>query len=200
MIETRLKALRKLMAGQSLDVYLVPSSDEHQNEYLPEHKKRREAISAFAGSAGDVAVCMDQAHLFVDSRYHLQAGREVSAKLFHVHKIGLADTPDLPGWLGSHDAQHGPLQVGYDPFVITLARHKRLRQALSQDKSRLVPVEGNLVDQVWENRASAAASRAFALPDDITGESTADKLARLREKLGDAGAGALVLSKLDEVA
>ena len=127
MIDTRLKALRELMVGRKLDVYVVPSSDEHQNEYLPEHKKRREAISGLTGSAGDVAVCMDQAHLFVDSRYHLQAEQEVGGSAFQVHRTGLADALDLPGWLTARDAEHGPLQVGYDPFVITLATHGRLR-------------------------------------------------------------------------
>ena len=134
-VRKHLKALRELMAGHKLDVYLVPSADEHQNEYLPGHKKRREAISGFSGSAGDVAVCMEQAHLFVDSRYHLQAEQEVCADFIQVHKTGLGGAHDLPGWLTAHETDQGALRVGYDPFVLTLAYHKRLLKALSQDGS-----------------------------------------------------------------
>ena len=116
---SRLAALRKLMAGHRLDVYLVPAADEHQNEYLPKHKKRREAISGFAGSAGDVAVCPEEAHLFVDSRYHLQAEQEVPTSVFQVHKLGLEGVTDLREWIASHEEARGALRVGYDPFVIT---------------------------------------------------------------------------------
>ena len=196
----RLAALRGLMAGLKLDVYLVPSADEHQNEYLPGRKKRREAISGFTGSAGDVAVCAEQAHLFVDSRYHLQAGQDVASQAFQVHKMGLGDALNLFGWLKAHEEAQGPLRVGYDPFVVALAFHKRLLKALTHEASELVPVEGNLVDRVWPDRPAAESRSAFALPDDITGEPARDKLARVREKLSEAGAGALVLSKLDEVA
>ena len=77
----RLAGLCALMAEERLDVYLVPSADEHLNEYLPPHKRRRSTISGFTGSAGDVAVTPGEAHLFVDSRYHLQAEQEVDAAL-----------------------------------------------------------------------------------------------------------------------
>ena len=198
-VSTRLKALRALMAGEKLDVYLVPSADEHQNEYLPEHKKRREAVTGFSGSAGEAAVCAKEAHLFVDSRYHLQAEQE-APKAFRVHKLGLDGEQDLYEWLKAFEQRHGPLRVGYDPFLVTLGQHKRLGKALENDSSELYPVTGNLVDRVWSDRCEASSAPVFALPDDITGEPAAHKLARVREKLAEAGAAALVLSKLDEVA
>ena len=96
-IPTRLRALRRLMAERKVDVLLVPSVDEHQNEYPPDAHKRRQAVTGFSGSAGDAAICAREAHLFVDSRYHLQADQEVDAKRFRLHKMGLAGETDLFG-------------------------------------------------------------------------------------------------------
>ena len=69
----RLDALYRWMRESNIDAYLVPSSDAHLNEYVPEYARRRMAITGFKGSAGDAIICPDGNHLFVDSRYHLQA-------------------------------------------------------------------------------------------------------------------------------
>jgi Xaa-Pro aminopeptidase len=188
------------MGERGLDVYLVPSADEHQNEYLPDYKRRREAVSGFTGSAGDVAVTAEEAHLWVDSRYHLQADQEVDPARFTVHKLGLAGVPDWFDWLTRREEQAGALRVGFDPFLISLRVFDRLRAALRHPQSALVPVQGNLVDAVWEGRPPAPGSAVYALPERLTGESAADKLARVREAMAKAGAGALMLTRLDEVA
>lgn len=73
----RLEAICRLLSDHDVDAYLVPSSDAHLNEYLPAYQRRRQAISGFGGSAGDVLITPEQSHLFVDSRYHLQAEQEV---------------------------------------------------------------------------------------------------------------------------
>lgn len=188
------------MAALGLDVYLVPSADEHQNEYLPPSKRRREAITGFTGSAGDAAVVLAEAHLFVDSRYHLQADQEVDPALITVHKVGLAGEVDVFGWLKSHDATTGPLRVGYDPLVASLRMAERVRDALSHPTSKAVPVHGNLVDAVWRDRPVAPRTPVYALADDVSGEPVADKLARVRTELERRKAGLLVLSRLDDIA
>jgi Xaa-Pro aminopeptidase len=199
-LAARLQALRRLMLGHKLDVYLVPSADEHQNEYLPAHKRRREAISGFSGSAGDAAITDREAHLWVDSRYHLQADQEADPQRFTVHKLGLPGVLDWFQWLSQQEEQRGALRVGFDPFLVNLRAMERLQAALRNGKSALVPIEGNLVDAVWEDRPPAPGSAVYALPDSLTGESAPDKLKRVRAALEKAGAGALVLTKLDDVA
>ena len=119
-IASRLAALRKRMTALKLDLYFVPSADEHQNEYLPPYKRRREAITGFAGSAGDAMIGIAEAHLWVDSRYHLEAEQTVDSSLIHVHKLGQPAVLDWFAWLKDHEAQAGPLRVGYDPMVISL--------------------------------------------------------------------------------
>ncbi len=199
-IAQRLAALRGEMARKKLDVYLVPSADEHQNEYLPPHKERRQAISGFTGSAGDVAITLDSAHLFVDSRYHLQAEEEAAPAGYQVHKLGLSGEPELREWLTALEEEQGPLQVGFDPFVHNLRACKRLREALKKEQSALVPMKDNLVDRVWVNRPLRSPNLVYPLPAGVAGESVADKLARVRSAMEEAGADALVLNRLDDVA
>ncbi len=199
-VAARLASLRRLMAERKVDVYLVPSADEHQNEYLPAYKRRREAITGFSGSAGDAAVCGADAHLWVDSRYHLQAGQEVNARQFQVHKLGNADVKDWYGWLSGFEQAHGAVRVGFDPYLISLRVAERLQAALKHAQSALVPLEGNLIDAVWTDRPPAPGSPVYALPESLTGEAVSDKLARVRAAMEQAGAAALVLTKLDEVA
>ncbi|MDH4247739.1 MAG: aminopeptidase P family N-terminal domain-containing protein, partial [Deltaproteobacteria bacterium] len=112
--QERLSALRTLMKRHGVEVYLVPSADEHLNEYLPRHTCRREALSGFTGSAGDVAVTPDAAHLFVDSRYHLQAAQEADPALFTLHRLGLEGELELHAWLSAEEAARGSLKVGLD--------------------------------------------------------------------------------------
>ena len=200
LIAKRLAALRERMADHKLSVYLVPSADEHQNEYLPAHKLRRQTISGFSGSAGDVAVTPDSAHLFVDSRYHVQADREMDSSQFQVHKLGVSGEVELAGWLTAHEQQHGPLRVGFDPFLVSMRSVERLAAALKNEASQLAPIEVNLVDQLWDERPPAATRPVFVLPDELAGETVADKLSRVRAAMKGSGVHALVLTKLDEVA
>jgi Xaa-Pro aminopeptidase len=199
-VPARLQALRRLMAQRKVDVYLVPSADEHQNEYLPAYKRRREAVSGFTGSAGDVAVGAEDAHLWVDSRYHLQADQEVDPRQFQVHKLGAPGVQDWFGWLAALEDTRAPVRVGFDPYLISLRVAERLQGALRNPQSALAPLEGNLIDGVWTDRPAAPASPIYALPESLTGETVTGKLTRVRALLEQAGAAALVLTKLDEVA
>ena len=196
----RLERIYQRLTEYQVDAYLVPSSDAHLNEYVPTYQCRRAAISGFTGSAGDVLLSPHGNHLFVDSRYYLQAEQEVDTAQFRVHKVGLADAYTLKGWLTEMEKQHGTLRVGFDPFLHPMASHASYAKALSASGSALVPIDANLVDEVWEDRPAAPAQPIYALPDEVTGQSVDDKLAAIREKMTDAGAAALIVTKLDEIA
>ena len=196
----RLERIYQRLAEYRVDAYLVPSSDAHLNEYVPTYQCRRAAISGFTGSAGDVLLSPHGNHLFVDSRYYLQAEQEVDTAQFRVHKVGLADAHTLKSWLTEMEKQHGTLRVGFDPFLHPMASHASFAAALSAPGSALVPVDANLVDEVWEDRPGAPAQPIYALPDEVTGRSVGDKLAAIRSEMTEAGAGALIVTKLDEIA
>ena len=196
----RLERIYQRLTEYRVDAYLVPSSDAHLNEYVPTYQCRRAAISGFTGSAGDVLLSPLGNHLFVDSRYHLQAEQEVDIVQFRVHKVGLADAYTLKSWLTEMEKQRGTLRVGFDPFLHDMASHASYAAALSASGSALVPIDANLVDEVWEDRPAAPAQPIYALPKDVTGRPVGDKLGAIRQQMGEVGAGALIVTKLDEIA
>ncbi len=196
----RLERVYQRLTEYQVDAYLVPSSDAHLNEYVPTYQCRRAAISGFTGSAGDVLLSPHGNHLFVDSRYHLQAEQEVNTSQFRVHKVGLADAYTLKGWLTEMEKQRGGLRVGFDPFLHAMTSHASYAAALSASGSALAPIAVNLIDEVWEDRPAAPAQPIYALPDEVTGRPVGDKLAAIRQRMTEAGAAALIVTKLDEIA
>ena len=199
-LSNRLSNLHRRMAEAQIDAYLVTSSDAHLNEYVPEYTRRRTAITGFRGSAGDVLICQDKSHLFVDSRYHIQADDEVDHDKFRVHKLGLAKEKTLRQWLTELEKESGSIRVGFDPFVVSMQEIKVYKSALKSPDSELVPVNVNLVDAVWDEQPSPPANAIYQLPDEVTGRSVAEKLADIRKEMDAAGATLLVLTKLDEIA
>ena len=128
-LSNRLTRLHRRMEEAQVDAYLVLSSDAHLNEYAPEYTRRRTAITGFRGSAGDVLVCPDESHLFVDSRYHIQADDEVDHDNFRVHKLGLAEEKSLSQWLTEMEKERGSMRVGFDPFVVSMQAHSVYKSA-----------------------------------------------------------------------
>lgn len=210
-LATKLTALRQLLQQQQLDGYLIPSADEHLNEYLPEAKQRRSWISGFTGSAGDCLVGLEQAWVFADSRYYEQADLEVDRDLIQVCKVGLEDHQTLDAvlqTLGRHAKAAGKsFRLGFDPFTLALAQFRDWQNQVVPCGVELVPT-ANLVDRVraqapWcetDPLPAYADSPVFALPDEQTGEAIGQKLARLRQEMAQQNLQLLPLTKLDQVA
>ena len=118
-LATRLAALFQRLAEHQVDAYLVLSADAHLNEYVPIYQRRRAAITGFTGSAGDALLCPEGSHLFVDSRYYLQADQEVDPAYFRVHKLGMEGAHTLTGWLTEMERQRGSLRVSFDPSFVS---------------------------------------------------------------------------------
>jgi Xaa-Pro aminopeptidase len=211
-VQAKFAALHLLLQEHRLNAYLIPSADEHLNEYLPEAKRRRDWISGFTGSAGDLLVGQDQAWLFVDSRYHEQAELEVDRSLIQVSKLGLEEQKTLEETLeelGKEAIKTGTtFQLGFDPFTIAITQFRSLQQRLEPWGIVLVPLTENLVDRVrlqhpWaetEPLPAFADSKLFYLPDAATGEPIQQKLKRVREEIQKSNAEFLPVTKLDQIA
>ncbi|MEX0269536.1 aminopeptidase P family protein [Leptolyngbyaceae cyanobacterium UHCC 1019] len=210
-VAAKLAVLRSRFADHGLDAYLIPSADEHLNEYLPEIKQRRKWISGFTGSSGDFLVGQTQAWVFVDSRYYEQAGLEVDTDLIQVSKVGLDDHKTLEEVveeLGREAAKSGKeLRLGYDPFTLSVSQFREFYKKVEPWGVVLVPIAANLVDHLrsqhpWgtEILPAYADSPLFSLSDEQTGEAIAQKLTRTREKLEKANTQILPLTKLDQIA
>ena len=99
MIKNRIEELRKIMNQKSIYAYIIPSSDFHQSEYVGEYFKSREFISGFTGSAGTVVVTMDEAGLWTDGRYFLQAEKELEGSGIKLFKSGVNGVPEIEDYL-----------------------------------------------------------------------------------------------------
>jgi len=209
-VQTRLDALRSLMSQHQLDAYLVPSADEHLNEYLPEAKQRRQWISGFTGSAGDLLVTQGQAWIFADPRYYEQADLELKQTTIQVSKVGLEDHQTLEEIienLGREALKQGCLlRLGFDPFTVAVYQYQTWEKRFAAFGITLAPVMENLVDRVRIAQAQSNfladydTSPVFSLPDRQTGESVADKLKRIRASLTTANVDLLPVTKLDQIA
>ena len=196
----RLNAMYQRMKEAQVDLYLVPSSDAHLNEYVPEYSRRRAAVTGFTGSAGDAIISPHGNHIFVDSRYHLQADEEVDLNSFRVHRLGLSGEFTLSQWLTEMEKERGGIQVGFDPAVISMQAHKFYSSALHSEGSAMVPIAGNLVDDVWDEQPNPPSNGIYALHESVTGIGVAEKLSNIRKEMADAGVDKLVITKLDEIA
>lgn len=199
-LATRLQALFQRLSTYQVDAYLVLSADAHLNEYVPIYQRRRDAITGFTGSAGSAVLCPEGSHLFVDSRYYLQADHEVDPALFRVHKVGMEGAHTLVSWLTETEKQRGSLRVGFDPFTVSMDTYDSYVKALQAPASALVPITENLVDAVWDDQPAPPAQPIYALSADVTGSTVAEKLTAIRAQMTQVGAEALLLTKLDEIA
>jgi Xaa-Pro aminopeptidase len=197
-IQGRAEALRNLMRERGIAAYLVPSTDAHQSEYVPAWWRRREWISGFTGSAGDVVITLNEAWLWTDSRYYLQASEQLEGSGFQLMKSGMPDVPKISEWLAT-SLQRGD-RVGFDPEVLSRKMHTDLEEDLSRRGIELLPVEGNLIDAIWTDRPAVSNRSVRVLEEIYAGEPVGDKLDRVREKMKEMGADVHILSSLDGIA
>ena len=194
---TRIQALQQRLVQAGVDAYVVPSADEHLNEYLPEGKQRRAWLSGFTGSAGDLLVTTTSAHLFVDGRYFEQADQEVDPEQVQVHKLGQPEHKTLVEQVHAL-AQGSRYRLAFDPFTVDVATYREWQKQLPGVE--LVPVVGNWVDALRGNVSADDTAPVFAVPGEWTAGSVADKLAWVRQHLRQRGATLLPVTKLDQVA
>jgi len=196
-IANRLEQFRQGLASQQLDAWLVSTSDEHLNEYVPEHNQRLAALTGFTGSMGTAVILREgRPQLFVDSRYHLQAEQSCGA-LFDIQKQGLSGVLDPHEWLAE---QPGSLCMGTDPFVTAPRTWKRFTKALSGTAHTLLAAHPSPADPLWTDRPAPLCNPIYPLGEEFTGKATAQKLEELRTAMQEAGTDALVLTLLDEIA
>lgn len=199
----RLRALRDLLRHHNLTHYWVPSSDEHLNEVPPPWHRRREWLSGFTGSAGDLLVGRDadETWLFADSRYHLQAEAQLAGTNIGLVKVGSPQGVTLAEHLRTLAGRYrGAGVVGYDPCVVTRSAVTEYGRVLADGGARLEPVAHNLVDSLWANRPQPPRSLLEICAAPWTDRTVAEKLTDLRRALATHNADTAVVVKLDQIA
>ncbi|MCR4269106.1 aminopeptidase P family protein [Nitratireductor sp. ZSWI3] len=185
----RIAKLRETFDRAGLDGYLVPRADEHQGEYVAPCSERLAWLTGFTGSAGMALVLRDRALLFVDGRYTLQAAEQTDPSLFTIES--LIDNPPRE-WMAENLSKGA--RIGFDPWLHTIGEVRALEKAVARSGAELVPVDGNLVDDIWHERPASPLGATRIQPLDYAGETALDKLARLADAVHEGGADLTVLT------
>jgi Xaa-Pro aminopeptidase len=191
----RVAALRTELARRGLTGWIVPHADAHQNEYVPASDQRLAWLTGFTGSAGVAMILIERALLFVDGRYTLQARDQVDPALFTIEHV--VETPP-ERWIEQNlTADH---RIGYDPWLHTVDGAEKLVKACAAAGAALVPIEPNLIDDIWSDRPPPPLGPIKLHDLRFAGEAAEDKLLRIRAELGKLKADALVVSDPHAVA
>lgn len=196
-ISQRITALRQLMKEKNIDVYIVPSSDNHQSEYVGDYFKAREFITGFTGSAGTAVITQNEAGLWTDGRYFIQADNELAGSGVKLYKMGNPEVPTVEEYLESALPENGVL--GFDGRVIAMSKGKEYAEKFAHKNVQIV-ADFDLIDLIWNNRPAMSENPVFLLDKTYTGESTTSKLERVREEMKKAKATAHLLITLDDIA
>lgn len=187
----QLRALRDKMQERGIDIYIVPTTDFHGSEYVNEHFKCREYISGFTGSAGTLVVQRNFAGLWTDGRYFIQAAEQLAGSGITLMKMGEEGVPTFAEYI---ETQPSGSVVGFDGRVVN---HK-LGECL--EKTLAVIYDIDLAGEIWRDRPEIEPSEIYALDLQVTGETTASKLARVRARMRSEAADYLLVTKLEDVA
>lgn len=196
-ITERLAKLRAAMAEKNLSAYYIPTADYHLSEYVGEHFKFRAWLSGFTGSAGTLVVLPDEAGLWTDGRYFLQAEEQLAGTGITLYKMQIPGVPTVEEFLASHLSKGS--RVGFDGRTLSASAGESLLSALAKEDIQL-DADCDLASLIWEDRPPMADSKIWIYGEEYAGASAASKLATLRSKMDELGANAHVICALDEIA
>ena len=185
------------MQAEKADAFIIPSTDPHISEYVAPHWQSREWISGFTGSAGTVVVTRDKAGLWTDSRYFLQAAQQLEDTGIDLYKEMLPETPGISEFL-CRELEAGNT-VGIDGYVFSMLDARQLRKELANKQIELKNM-ADPMDSIWTDRPALPQAPACIYGTQYAGRTCREKLEDIRLEMKQAGAQALLLPALDEIA
>ena len=197
MIKQRIENIRDLMKEKNIYAYIVPSSDYHQSEYVGDYFKSREFMSGFTGSSGTLIISMDEAGLWTDGRYFIQAENELKDSGIKLFKMGEEGVPTIEEYLLEKLPKNSTL--GFDGRVMSVKEGQSLANKLAF-KGINIEYKYDLVNDIWEDRCSLPTEKAFLLGVEYSGEGFSDKLSRIRAVMKEKKATTHILASLDDIA
>ena len=195
MVADNILKLREKMKQAGLDMYIVPTSDPHCSEYVPDSYKTREFISGFTGSAGTVIVTLDEAGLWTDGRYFIQAAKELEGSGIKLYKMGEAGVPTMKEFVKENF--NGDYKIGFNGETFPLWLLDYIAKDIPEEN---ILYNQTLVEDIWEDRVKKSSNKAFVLEEKYVGVSAADKITEIRQKLNKKGATATLVTTLDDIA
>lgn len=197
MIAERIEALRAEMKKRSIAVYIVPTSDFHESEYVGDYFKSRKYITGFTGSAGIAVITMTEAGLWTDGRYFIQAERQLEGTPIKLFKMGEEGVPSVKEYI-KQNMKEGEC-LGFDGRVINAADGFSYEK-VAEEKNGTVYVKEDLVGIIWKERPSFPRNPVFILEEKYAGESAKSKIERVREKMKEQEMQVHILTSLYDIA
>ena len=192
-----LEALRDLMRSKHIDAVIIPGTDPHQSEYPSEHWKFRDYVSGFTGSNGTAVVTLDDAGLWTDSRYFLQAAEQLEGSGFTLRKENIPGEPTVLEWLG--EVLDEDAVVGVDGRLFSLIEANRIEMFCAQNGFMFAP-DFRAAEAIWTDRPTRPMNPAFVHDEALAGEDVDSKISRVVDALDAADADGLLITALDEIA
>ena len=196
-IKERVHALRIAFRPNNIKAFIIPSTDPHLSEYVAPYWMSREWISGFTGSAGTAVILMDKAGLWTDSRYFLQAEKELEGSGITLYKEMLPETPSITKFL-CQNLKPGE-SVSIDGKMFSVQQVEQMKEDLAPYQLQ-VNLFGDPLKNIWKDRPSMPDAPAFIYDVKYAGKSCGEKVAAIRTELKKKGIFALFLSSLDEIA
>ena len=193
----KISKLRDLMKEREIDIYLIPTDDFHSSEYVGEHFKERSFITGFTGSAGTAVITLEEAHLWTDGRYFVQAAKQIADSEVILERMGEPGVPEVEEFIEKHFPQGG--RLGFDGRCVS-AKNGAKYFDIAQDKGGELYTTEDLIDLIWEDRPVLPQAITWVLSDEFSGESMQAKIYRIREKMKKKKADAHLISSLYDIA
>ena len=195
-VKERIAKLRELMKENGIDIYVVPTSDFHQSEYVGEHFKARKFITGFTGSAGTAVITLDEARLWTDGRYFTQAAKQLEGSGVELMRMAEPGVPTINEYLKSTLVEGNCL--GFDGRVVAMGEGQGYEEITKANKAT-IKYEVDLIDEIWEDRPELSKKPAFKLGEEYAGESASSKIERIREYMKECGATYHTIATIDDI-
>ncbi|MBQ9276043.1 MAG: aminopeptidase P family protein [Clostridia bacterium] len=193
-MKERISKLQQIMKARGYDAYIVFTNDDHGSEYIEDHFKAREFFSGFTGSAGTLVVTKSESRMWTDGRYFLQAARELQASGSILMKMGEKDVPTVNEYL---KALKSAPKIAFDFHMADSFFVGGLKESIPD--AELID-DGKVIDEIWLDRPSVPATKAFLIPDEDAGESIKSKLENLVSDTKKEGCDFALVTALDDIA
>ena len=195
-VPERLSALRKCMQEKHIDIYIVPTADFHQSEYVGEHFKARAYITGFTGSAGTAVITLHDAKLWTDGRYFLQAAKQLEGTGVTLMKMFEPGIPTIEEYLEA-ELKSGQT-LSFDGRVVSVGEGDEYASIAKKNGAK-IDYQEDLIDAIWTDRPPLSEEPVWFLEEKYSGESTESKLSRIRKEMEDAGCDTHIVSTLDDI-
>ena len=197
MIQERLAALREEMKKRNIAIYVVPTADFHESEYVGTHFKARTFITGFTGSAGTAVITLTEAGLWTDGRYFVQAAKQLEGTNVTLYRMGEDGVPTVNEYIKSTLKEGGC--IGFDGRVINGHWGAELKR-IADEKHGSLSVDEDLINLIWKDRPAMSCEKAWILDEQYSGRSTAEKMAAVRAEMDTKGATVHLMSSLYDIA